>query len=364
MGWGASSGRRGFGLGADLALLLLSVLVGLATLELGYRGWRDPRLLIHWPNLIEQNRHPPERARYDEVLGFVLNRNARGADENTDANGFRVTPPLPVGAPVGRPIVAVGDSFTYGMGVKDNETWPAYLQQQMGWRTINAGAKGFGFDQSVLHAERLAREVKPSVIVLSFITDDLRRSEFNRVWNLPKPYFELVDGEPVLRNVPVPHGDRDVLTFWQRALGWSVVAERFWRTLQDTEDEAFGRRERALPSGSGEAVACALTKRLSGLGVPVLLVAQYDSRPWTDPEDRGSQHRQALRVLACAQAAGLITLDTFYGLDRVMRSGGRDVAYNKLDDMHHNAFGNRLVAKFIGDTLGKTEFLPARAAAK
>ncbi|HEY4169028.1 MAG TPA: hypothetical protein VGM96_19720 [Reyranella sp.] len=364
MGQAASPRRHEFGLGANLALLLLSVLVGLATMELAYRAWRDPRLLIDWPNFIEQNRHPPESARYDEVLGFVLDRNVRGADENTDAGGFRVTPPLPAGAPVGRPIVAVGDSFAYGMGVKDNETWPAYLQQQTGWRTINAGAKGYGFDQSVLHAERLAHEVEPSVIVLSFITDDLRRSELSRVWNLPKPYFELVDGEPVLRNVPVPHGDRDVLTFWQRALGWSVLAERFWPALQAIQDETFGRRERALPEGSGEAVACALTRQLAAIGLPVLVVAQYDSRPWSDPaQDRGDQHRQALRILACAHAAGLLTLDTFDGLDHVLRVHDRGVAYGNVD-VHHNAFGNRLVAKLVGDALDKAEFRPDHIEAK
>jgi hypothetical protein len=337
----------------NLVLLLVSTIVGLLTLELAYRAWRDPWLLVHWPNFIEENRRPPVGARYDEVLGFVLDRNARGEDENTDADGFRISPPLRAGMPSRRPILAVGDSFTYGMGVKDNETWPAYLQQLTGWRTVNGGAKGYGFDQSVLYAERLAHKVEPSVIVLSFITDDLRRSELSRVWNLPKPYFELVNGEPVLRNVPVPHGDRDVLTFWQRALGWSILVERFWPAFQDIGDETFGHRERALPKGRGEAVACALTRRLAAIGIPVLVVAQYDSRPWTEPErDRGDQHRQAQRILQCARAAGLFTLDTFDRLGQVVRSHGRDIAYGKVD-IHHNAYGNQLVAKLVSDALAK-----------
>ena len=359
--WGLKGGA--VRIGADLMLVVLSTIVGMLCSELAYRAWRDPRWLVHWPNLIAQNRRPQPGVhnRYDGVLGYLATANVQSANENTDSNGFRISlpPPSSSSQPFPGPVLAVGDSFTYGMEVGDNETWPAYLQQQTGWRTINAGVKGFSFDQSVLYAERLAHDFPSSVIVVSFITDDLRRSEMSRLWNIPKPYFDLVGGEAVLRDVPVPHGDRDVLPLWERALGWSLLAEKVWPVLQDIADEKFGYRQRALPKGTGEAVACALTRRLAAIGLPVLLVAQYDPRPWTEPDqDRGGQHRQARHVLRCAQDAHLLTLDTFDALDELVRTQGRAIAYGNAPQIHHNGFGNQLVAELIAETLTKALLAP------
>ena len=51
------------------------------------------------------------------------------------------------------PILAVGDSYTYGEEVGENDSWPAQLQRIKNQRVLNAGVSGYGFDQSVLRAE-------------------------------------------------------------------------------------------------------------------------------------------------------------------------------------------------------------------
>ena len=61
------------------------------------------------------------------------------------------------------------------------------LQQLTGRRVLNGGVSGYGFDQTVLRAEQLAARYKPSAIVVSFIADDIQRTEMRRLWSADKP---------------------------------------------------------------------------------------------------------------------------------------------------------------------------------
>lgn len=353
-----------FGRGAaNVALIVLSTVVGLLLVELGYRAFRDPSLLLQWPNFAEANRAQrlPAPLPYDAEIGFVPLPNIDRPGEHTDAEGLRVMPPLPEGAADTGPILAAGDSFAYGLGADDHETWPALLQTDLRRRTVNAGMKGFGFDQSVLFIERLNTRFKPSVIVLSFISDDLRRSEMRRLWNIEKPWFEVAGGKAVLHRSRATSVAGDApLSFWQRALGRSLLVARFWPAFEGVGDERFGRRERALPAGEGEAVACALMDRLAAIGTPVLVLAQYDHRPWTEPgKDGGAQQRAALKVLHCARRAGLATLDSYDAIDRIARAQGVRTIYEREPGAHHNAAGNRLIAALIVEAFAKDRLLPA-----
>jgi hypothetical protein len=76
---------------------------------------------------------------------------------------------------------------------------------------------GYGLDQIVLRTAQLDAALRPDVIVVSFIADDVRRTELRRIWDFDKPYFELGNGELVLRNSPVRPADaQSALTGWQR----------------------------------------------------------------------------------------------------------------------------------------------------
>ena len=91
-----------------------------------------------------------------------------------------------------------------GWAVGDDETWPAHLERDTGWRVLNAGVRGYGLDQMVLRAERLAPRFKPRVIVLAFIPDDIYRVGLSIRQAYHKPYF-VPAGETIeLRGVPVP----------------------------------------------------------------------------------------------------------------------------------------------------------------
>lgn len=334
-------------LGGRLALVAMAVLLSLVIAELGCRLWRGTWFLSNWPNLIVLEARTKDADacgfRHDAALGFAPVPNCSSSAHSHDARGFRAMPGV---ASSEQAILAVGDSYTYGDDVADGETWPVFLQKEVGRRTINAGVPGYGLDQTVLRAEQIATAERPALILVGFIADDLRRAEMSRLWGMEKPYFEPVGDALVLRQVPVPPfvTVKGVLSFWRRALGWSVLVDEIVRG-QDWYPQWYWNDTRATPSGTGERMACPLMQRLARLDVPTLVVAQYfrgslGGSAKTVAEDR----RQSLAVLRCAEQAGLGTVDTYRAIRDGVTARGIDAFYGPW---HHNTEGNRLVAAEI-----------------
>lgn len=336
-------------------LVLGSVLFGLLFLELGCRAVRGGDALVDWKNIpLAQRRAMAAhnfgaRFVYDPTLGYTPTPGYVDAETSYDDRGFRIMPPAPAD---GAPILATGDSYTLGDEVTNGESWPAVLQGLVGRRTINAGVAAFGFDQTVIRTEQLAAKLKPAVIVVGFIADDLRRAELSRAWGAEKPYFTVsTGGAPELRNVPVPPSPRpeDTLDFWQWAFGWSVLLDTVL-IHQGLQYEWVVDHQRAVPPGTGERVACALMPRLAALGVPVLVVAQYDFYVWQNATFGAEQRRASGVVLKCAQDAGLIPLDLYDRFAAAVRTEGRDSAYRTW---HPSPRGYRLIAEAIAAEMEK-----------
>lgn len=62
-------------------------------------------------------------------------------------NGYRVTPDSNPDADC--TIAFIGDSFTFGWGVDDHETYPNVLAQRFDIRAVNRGIHGYGIDEIV-----------------------------------------------------------------------------------------------------------------------------------------------------------------------------------------------------------------------
>jgi len=73
-----------------------------------------------------------------------------------------------------RRVLAVGDSLTFGQGVRDEESWPAQLRgllqepapAELRWRTINAGVNGWSAWHYQRYVETEAMRFDPDVIVV------------------------------------------------------------------------------------------------------------------------------------------------------------------------------------------------------
>jgi len=100
-------------------------------------------------------------------------------------------------------ILVLGDSFTFGDEVSDDETYPHYLQALLPQsEVLNFGVYGYGHDQMLLYFKREGIKYSPDIVILGFVHDDMIRNmlEFR---DYAKPQFELTNDELKLTNVPV-----------------------------------------------------------------------------------------------------------------------------------------------------------------
>jgi hypothetical protein len=319
-----------------------SVLAVLGAAELGLRllAPASPAPLEFFD---ERFRYP---AAYDPRLGYVPEvgdhpRTVWGVPVLVTPDGLRSNGgPSPPGAP----ILAVGDSFTWGDQVGDTETWPAHLERRLGRPVRNGGVFGYGLDQIVLRAEELVPELRPERIVVSFIGGDLPRNEFSYRF-AAKPWFQIEDGRLVLRGVPVTRERRR--DPWA-ALRWSRLAERIGGGLLG---EHWWLPWRVREHDRGLEVALLLVERLADLGPPVLLVGQWDP---------GSRHAPVRTVLEHARRLGLATLDLEPPLRRLVERRPSErwrlffamPAGTRTVTGHMTRAGNAWVADRIAETLG------------
>lgn len=351
-------------LAARIALVVGSVVVTLFLLEIGCRLMRGPEALIDWRNIVLRERlkmsaqNIGHRFSYDPLLGYVQRDGYSDPLMSFGEHGFRKMPPPPADATDGPPVLATGDSYTQGDEVADDQTWPAQLQGLLRRRTINAGVAAYGFDQTVLRTEQLVPLVRPGLIVLGFIGDDLRRAEMSRTWGTEKPYFSVRNGVAELHNVPVPPSPdpRNTLDFRQKAVGWSVLLDTIL-VHQGLQYEWLVDHRRATPPGTGTRLACPLLRRMAALGVPTLVVAQYDFYVWQNAEFAAEQRRISQEVLKCADAAGLASLDLYDRTEKAVRERGLKALYGTW---HPSPAGYRLIADAIAEEVTRRQLLAPR----
>lgn len=150
---------------------------------------------------------PEPYIRHDADLGWSLRPGttiaAPGANAplHVNARGLR-SPRELAGARADRPrIICSGDSFTFGDGVADDDTWCAQLESvDATLETVNLGVPGYGIDQMYLRYARDTGGLRERVHVFAFIDDDFRRMGARA----DKPSLTIDDGRLTVRNVPVP----------------------------------------------------------------------------------------------------------------------------------------------------------------
>lgn len=170
-------------------------------------------------------------SQYDETLGWIPKEfytgKGRGNKQITiKENGIRSNGKDELSI-TQHSILAVGDSFTFGDEVSDNETWPAILERLTKKKVINGGVFGYGLDQTYLRAEQLIDIYHPDTLIVSFIHDDIERCQLSERSSVGKPYFDINQGELVLKNTPVPQPNYDKVGLLRRVAGHSYFLHRF-----------------------------------------------------------------------------------------------------------------------------------------
>jgi hypothetical protein len=353
-----------------LGLVLASVTFGLLVGELLVRALSDDPKRWELENFVTY----PSRAdgrwnvmRPHPVLGWEPRPGYSGTNHGGrelltfDDRGLRVhRREVPPPAAVTPPVLVMGDSYAMGEEVADEETFPAHLQDLLDRRVLNGGVAGYGLDQVVLRAEMIVPLLRPGLLVVSFIADDVRRTQERILWGMEAPYFLVADDGLRLRNVPVPPSVAEPPDAFRQIAGYSFLADVLMTKLGLLDYWLHGQpRQRKAAHAEGARVSCLLMDRLSRLGdahdMTILVVAQYTPLAWESASTRQFEMQDTDLVLQCAAKAGLETLDTGSAVEAAVRADNVDAYYAEA---HMNSAGNRLTAELIaGHLLGRTKGL-------
>lgn len=245
--------------------------------------------------------------------------NGQGFRHSEDFNS------LPQKPPGRRHVVVLGDSFAFGVHLQEAETAPAFLGQHLGpnWRVFNLGVPGYGIDQMVLSYEKYRAALRPDVVVLMFIDEDVDRvfEAFRGAEDLPKPSFDVVKGELRARQ---PHTETILDSLLYRSRIANVIYSRWYRPRESVRISAALLRR--------------LAEETSGYGEKLVLV-RYPSIEQVDGRDvyRAYPFQTALKGYNITYVEPL----------EVLRKGGDPRALYLVGDEHPTAKANRVIANAI-----------------
>ena len=204
---------------AAVMVVVASFTLTLIAAEIGFR--------LFFPQVFDV--HPRGMYSVDEAVGYVLTPGFNGVLERaefshaveTNALGLRGAEPRPRQANTFR-IVCLGDSFTWGFGVRTSETFAARLERKLAdqypaldVQVLNAGVPGYGTADQLHFLESRSAILDPDLVLVQFLPE----TDFMENRTPAKGAFEPRDGWLVLK--PDAVDPTEVQPAWHRALAWA-----------------------------------------------------------------------------------------------------------------------------------------------
>jgi hypothetical protein len=341
-----------------LALTFGGLLLVLVGLELGLRtqGYCVRAAMYYDPAIGFRNRPNQER-------WMIGPGNVRMAKLEANALGFRGPLPPRERAPGVARVITLGDSFTFGLGVPEEETYPAVLRELLApAEVMDVSYPGWNPDNELRAFERIGREYAPDVVVLGFTPSDLKPTDLGVRWtdSLPFRVFgRTAIAEAVLRHV------------MPRIPGYRMTRPPAEQALLDAYDSAAlaiqrdpeGDRARPFLEGA-VATLLALADAVHDAGGELLVVlfpshvqvnalrrAQAAGEDLAAVREREAALQRVLREHLTAR--GLLVHDT---LDAFVAA--RERPLGKIDRTHPSPAGYRAMAESVAAALRARGLLP------
>lgn len=200
--------------GCRIWLTVLTVLVSLIVFEIALRlvwpapkpfkskgnlPWLIPSRTLGWVNRPGYTGRQTKPGAFDVAIA-INSLGVRGPDR-----GYARTPGK-------KRILVVGDSFSFGHGVEQHDTFCARLEAVLpDTEVINGAIVGIGHDQQLLWLKEEGLKYKPDLVLWAYTSADIPRNtvSFMRTYDpetgidFGKPRFYLEGGRLELGNVPV-----------------------------------------------------------------------------------------------------------------------------------------------------------------
>jgi hypothetical protein len=300
---------------------------------------------------------------YDSTLGWSLKDRVDKPNFHTLDHGIRRNDAAQTGLRPGN-ILAVGSSFTSGVQVGDEQSWPAQLERLIGRPVDNGAVGGHGLDQIVLRAEQLLPAARPLVLLVGLMDTEIEWSGYSLTFN-PKPFFTAEHGTLVAHNIPVPSYAeaarfQPVIT----ALSYSYVLDRLMARL----DPGGWYWRRVRVDNDPVDVSCRLLQRLKQetdrLNIRTILVSEH----WAQEVIAADAPPPRLRMVeACARALGYQIADTFGAFRVDYRADPQRLKEYYASDIkgrpeHFSELGNRRVAEIVSAALAAEPVFAERPA--
>jgi hypothetical protein len=171
--------------------------------------------------------------------GKFVNSNSKGLRGTTEYDYART--------PGQQRILVLGDSFTFGTDVSDDETYSHYLESDLpNTEVLNLGVQGYGQDQMLLYLTEEGVKYRPDVVILGFLHMDIHRNLW-KFFAFAKPRYDMTPNGLKLTNVPVPTPEQVLAEepYRSKAVDFSVILTQKIRwALGLTERDA---RELTVP---------------------------------------------------------------------------------------------------------------------
>ncbi len=281
----------------------------------------------------EYRNHPRKTLTADSLLGWKLKPNQEwDGIGRSNSQGFRSPFNFASDQPCRR-VALAGDSFTFGPGVKYEKTFGALIEAEISGSCVdNMSMVGYGMDQMQQTVRTVGLPLRPSLVIVAFISADFTRSEeaYRGTEGLNKPAFKLVHGELV------PKTEEDRPNF---LISFLETHSSLWRVLS-LADRTLAHR---YPHGNwwylNAAILDAIRDDCRRAGVPLLLI-YIPSRDWgAFPALGNYMARNRANFLDLSQGSFALAPDMYIPKDgHLNEKGHRQVADAVLDFIAHNQY--------------------------
>lgn len=269
-----------------------------------------------------------------------------------------------------RRILVLGDSFTWGWGVKVEDTFAKVLEKQLGRElpeieVINAGVTGYGTDQELLWLEKIGYKFEPDIVIVFFFVNDLMDNSNSISYQIPKPIFVNDNGGLRLTNTPTPRLVEELtdppMALTSPAFLTHSSSFRILLTRAQSQSEAARWLDRSGLASletleqidpkipwfeQTNLLFKKIADRCKKLNAPLLIVLAPDSRSIGQPLDQTSPYFHLLGRLKEHRLEHLELNQVFtdHGLTQA------DLCLHNIDaklNLHYSPAGHKIVAEAI-----------------